>query len=200
VLTDLPVALIGTTAVLFAAHAFRSTRWLDVSLAGLALGLALAAKHSGLIPWLAIGACGTLVALFPQVASSALTRARAFAMTLAVLSIALVVLWGFYGFRYTETTSGEEAFNRPLTLKIEDVQEPLARRTLNTIVGAHLLPRSYVWGLADTIRAGMQGRDQPVFFFGRTYRNRGPSISRPCWQLSCRLGCSRWPWQVFRGF
>ena len=49
VLTDLPVALLATTAILFAIQAFRSARWLDVSLAALALGLTLSAKHSGLI-------------------------------------------------------------------------------------------------------------------------------------------------------
>ena len=32
------------------------------------------------------------------------------------------------------------------------------RRTLHLLAGVHLLPRSYIWGLADTIRTGMEGR------------------------------------------
>lgn len=54
VLTDLPVALLGSTAVLLAWSAFRWGRILDVALAGLSLGLALGAKHTALIVVIAV--------------------------------------------------------------------------------------------------------------------------------------------------
>jgi Dolichyl-phosphate-mannose-protein mannosyltransferase/Tetratricopeptide repeat len=158
VLTDLPVALLATTAILFAIPALRSARWLDVSLAALALGLTLSAKHSGLIALVAVGGCGAAVALLPKIASLTISRARVLVVTLTILLGALVVLWGLYGFRYSETASGEEAFNRPLALKMEDVRGSVARKTLHVLAGAHLLPRSYIWGLADTIRTGLEGR------------------------------------------
>jgi hypothetical protein len=174
VLTDLPVALLATTGILFAIQAWRSARWFDVSLAALALGLTLGAKHSGLIALVAVGTSGVAVALFPRIASTTTSRARMLVVTFTILLGALVVLWGLYGFRYAETPTGEEAFNRPLALKMEDVRSPVARWTLRTMARAHLLPRSYIWGLADTIRTGMEGRGVPVYFLGRTYRDRGP--------------------------
>jgi hypothetical protein len=174
VLTDLPVALLATTGILFAVPALRSARWLDVSLAALALGLTLGAKHSGLIALVAVGTCGAAVAVLPKIASTTTSRMRMLIVTLIIVLGPLAVLWGLYGFRYTETASGEEAFNRPLALKMEDVRSPVARRALHGLAGAHLLPRSYVWGLADTIRTGMEGRGIPVYFLGRTYRDRGP--------------------------
>lgn len=63
VLTDLPVALLGATAVLLAWSAFRWGRTVDVVLAGLALGLALGAKHTGLIVAVAVAFLGALMSL-----------------------------------------------------------------------------------------------------------------------------------------
>lgn len=174
VLTDLPVALLSTTAILFAVQAFRSGRWLDVSLAALALGLTLGAKHSGLIALLAIGTCAAAMVIFPRIASPTTSRARMLVVTFAIVLGALVVLWGLYGFRYSETTSGEEAFNRPLALKLEDVRSSVAHRTLHALAVGHVVPRSYIWGLADTIRTGLEGRGIPVYFLGGVYRDRGP--------------------------
>ena len=34
--------------------------------------------------------------------------------------------------------------------------------------------RGLIWGLADTIRTGIEGRGIPVSFLGHTYRDRGP--------------------------
>ncbi len=174
VLTDLPVALLATTGILFAIQAWRSARWLDVSLAALALGLTLGAKHSALIALVAVGTCGAAVALFPRIASTTTSRARILVVTFTILLGAFIVLWGLYGFRYTETASGQEAFNRPLALKMDDVRGSVARRTLQALARAQLLPRSYIWGLADTVRTGMEGRGIPIYFLGRTYRDRGP--------------------------
>jgi dolichyl-phosphate-mannose--protein O-mannosyl transferase len=147
VLTDLPVALLATMSILFAIQAFRSARWLDVSLATVALGLTLGAKHSGLIAFVAVGTCGVAVTLLPKIVSPTTSRVRVLVVTFTILLGALVVLWGLYGFRYTETSSGEEAFNRPLALKMEDVRGSVARRTLHVLASGQLLPRSYIWGL-----------------------------------------------------
>lgn len=39
---------------------------------------------------------------------------------------------------------------------------------------AHVFPRSYIWGLADTIRAGVEGRAIPVLAFGSQYYAKAP--------------------------
>src|SRR5688572_10281132 len=62
-MTDLPVALLSTTAVLFAVQAFRSWRPLDLLFAAVALGLTLSAKHSAVITMAAIVIVGTVMAI-----------------------------------------------------------------------------------------------------------------------------------------
>lgn len=64
VMTDLPVALLSTTAVLFSVQAFRSWQPLDLLYAALALGLTLGAKHSAVITMVAIAIIGIVMAVF----------------------------------------------------------------------------------------------------------------------------------------
>jgi dolichyl-phosphate-mannose--protein O-mannosyl transferase len=61
VLTDLPVALLGATAVLMAWTAFRRGRTADVLLAGLTLGFTLGTKHTGLIVGVAVASLGAVM-------------------------------------------------------------------------------------------------------------------------------------------
>jgi len=165
VMTDLPIALTSVTAVLLAAVAFRSWRALDLAAASLALGAALAAKHSGLITLAFVGALGAALALVP----SAVGRARRLALAAAVLLGAVAVLWGTYGFRYDESPGRQEPFNRPLVQKIEDLNTPVYREGMELLVRTHLLPRAYLWGLADILRAGMEGRGDGMMAFGKWY-------------------------------
>jgi len=198
VLTDLPVALLSATAVLFAVQALRSRHWLDVSLAGFALGLSLGAKHSGLIALLIVGTLGAV-----QVISAKTERRRTLVVAIAILLGALLILWGLYGFRLSETASGVEAFNRPLALKVDDVRSRIARPTLRVLERSRLLPRAYVWGLADTVRAGMEGRGIPVYFLGHVYTDRGPvyffpvvlAAKLPLGLLALSLSGLIWFWQ-----
>jgi hypothetical protein len=39
----------------------------------------------------------------------------------------------------------------------------------------HLAPRAYIWGLADTLCAGIEGRDFEIHVFGRIYESRPPA-------------------------
>jgi len=167
-MTDLPIGLLATTAMLFALAAFRTWRTADLVLAGVTLGLALGAKHSALIVALVVGVGGLLAAL--RSGGFVLRRLAAVA---SVLAIAAVVLWGLYGFRFAESPSGgaTSSFNRPLEAKVQDLRSPLLRTALQTLEQARLLPRAYLWGLADTLRAGVEGRDSAVLFFGKTYED-----------------------------
>jgi tetratricopeptide (TPR) repeat protein len=170
VMTDLPVALLSTTAILLAAAAFRSWRVVDLIYAALALGLALSAKHSAVITMVAVAIIGIVTAMFFARASGVASRLRRVGLVAAVLVGAMIVLWSFYLFRFSESpATGEEQFNRSLAEKTSDVNSPRYRAGLNIMARGHLFPRAYTWGMADTIRAGAEGRTRSVFAFGRNY-------------------------------
>ena len=174
-MTDLPVALTSGTAGLLAVQAFRSWRAVDLVLASIALGLALSAKHSAVITVAVVGILGLSYALFfaqNRNVTSSLKRVAAVALLFAG---SLVVLWGFYGFQFYETPgTTDETFNRPMATKIEDIKSPVYRAGMSMITTARLLPRAYLWGLADTIRAGAEGRAIPILAFGEVYYSKGP--------------------------
>jgi hypothetical protein len=92
----------------------------------------------------------------------------------AVLVGALFILWSSYFFRFAESKTPQASFNRPLENKIADVRLPAYRFALSTLRVTHVVPRAYVWGFADTIRAGLEGRADPITAFGRAYIGSGP--------------------------
>jgi hypothetical protein len=175
VMTDLPIALTSGMAILLAARAFQTWKAVDLVLGALAVGLALSAKHSGIITLLAVGLIGFfMAAVFVRNVNST-TRLKRVAAVAAVVLGGMIVLWGFYGFRFHETPgTTEDTFNRPMVEKISDVKSSFYRTGLNVMLTAHLFPRSYIWGLADTIRAGVEGRAIPILAFGKQYYATAP--------------------------
>jgi hypothetical protein len=85
---------------------------------------------------------------------------------LLVLVGAVAILWGMYGFHYPESRRPVEKFNRTLAQKIGDVRSPLWQLILSGVARGKLLPRAYVWGLADIVRTGMEGRAGSDYAFG----------------------------------
>ncbi len=176
VMTDLPVSLLCASAVLLTIPAFRSWRWTDLAACSVALGLGLAAKHSAPVFLVFVFLTGCVRALLKLPSGLHISR---LAMVLAVVLCALAVLWATYAFRYTESAASTEVFNRPLAGKIADVRSPAYRAALQGIRAMHILPRAYIWGLADTVRAGLEGRVDPITAFGRAYIGRGPKYYFP---------------------
>lgn len=174
VMTDLPVALLATTAVLLAWVAFHTWRAVDLAIAGLALGLAWGAKHSAPVVVLAVAALGCILAWRGNRDVTQPKRLVRFVAVFSVVALALVLLWGLYGFRFNESSAGRDLFNRTLADKISDLHTPLLRKTVSAMEAAHLLPRSYLWGLADTLRAGIEGRGSEIYFWNRRYPNKPP--------------------------
>jgi tetratricopeptide (TPR) repeat protein len=122
---------------------------------------------------MAIGIAGAVAAVF--FAKGAKARLKRTAAVVAVVIGGVIVLWAFYGFRYYETPGTvEETFNRPLADKIADVKSGFYRNGLNAMTATHVFPRAYIWGLADTIRAGVEGRAIPVLAFGQQYYSKAP--------------------------
>lgn len=175
VMTDLPVALLSSAAVLYSVAAFRSWHIIDLVFAAAVLGLALGAKHSAIITAVAVALIGVAFVAFAGKGVKAIIRLKRVGMVSIVLIGALMVLWSLYGLRYNESPQFEsEQFNRPLAEKISDLKSPLYREGLRIAAKAHLLPRAYVWGLADTIRTGAEGNAASILLFGDLYYNKGP--------------------------
>jgi hypothetical protein len=174
VMTDLPVALLAATAVVLATPAFRCWRWPDLIYCSVALGLALGAKHSAPVFALFLAFAGCAMALVGTPSNAAVSRTLRVAKTFGVLGGAVVILWSLYFFRYPESSSANEVFNRPLAQKIADVSSPAYRVALKTMAETHALPRAYIWGFADTVHAGLEGRASSQLAFGRVYYAKAP--------------------------
>jgi tetratricopeptide (TPR) repeat protein len=179
VMTDLPVALLSATSIVLATRAFRDWIWTDLAVCSLFLGLALAAKHSGPVVLLSVALIGMWLAFWRPNRQAGDSRGRRLLKMGAVLAGAIAILWGFYFFRYAETRTGQELFNRPLADKIRDVNTPFYHSVLAGMTASHIAPRAYLWGFADTVHAGMEGRPDPQLIFGRPYMGKGPKYFFP---------------------
>jgi tetratricopeptide (TPR) repeat protein len=179
VMTDLPIALLGATAVVLAAAAFRTWLWTDLAACSIALGLALGTKHSAPVFFAFLALTGAAFAILLPLSDPADSRLRRFGKLAAVLLGALILLWSFYFFHFQESKGTREAFNRPLANKIEDVHSPLYRIVLRQLAASHVVPRAYIWGFADTIRAGAEGRAASRLAFGRLYYSKVPKYFFP---------------------
>ena len=178
-MTDLPVSLLSATAVILAARAFRDWAWGDLAACSIALGLALATKHSAPIFLIFVVLVGAILALLRPHSRPENSRLSRVAKISTVAAGALIILWGFYLFRFAESNTGHEVFNRPLADKIADVHSPVYRFVLNAMTTSHAVPRAYIWGFADTVRAGLEGRVEPIRAFGRPYIGTAPRYFFP---------------------
>ena len=179
VMTDLPLALtLGVSAV--AAGLLAATwRWRWAVACGAAMGLALAAKHSALAGLAGLGLLLVLAALvgWRQGAREVLRRIAKLA---AAVLVALALLWSTYGLRFHAGADGSDAFNRPMAEKIDELTLPHWRAALHFADEYRLLPRSYLWGLADTVRTGVEGRGIGMHLvWGRVHLGHPPWYSWP---------------------
>ena len=180
VMTDLPLTLALMIAAvcggLLAAH----WQWRWATACGLAFGLALAAKHSALA---GLGGLGVLL----LAASHAGWRhggwnevGRRQLQLLASAALAVLVLWAFYGFHFHAGPDGADAFNRPMADKIAELNLPGWREGIRFADGYRLLPRAWLWGLADTVRTGVEGRGIAMhFIWGTPYMGAPPWFAWP---------------------
>jgi dolichyl-phosphate-mannose-protein mannosyltransferase len=179
VMTDLPVSLLSATAVVLAVRACQNWAWRDLVGCSIALGLALATKHSAPIFFIFVVLMGTILALVRSDSRPENSRFSRLTKLSAVAAGALIILWGLYFFRFTESSTVREVFNRPLADKIADVHSPVYRFVLKAMASSPVVPRAYIWGFADTIRAGLEGRVIPIRAFGRSYIGTGPRYFFP---------------------
>jgi hypothetical protein len=132
----------------------KAPSWPRIALTGLAAGLALATKHTGLL----ILPILTLLALAEWLGRSGSgetapatrrTRGLRLAGALALVAIlALFVLWAFYGFRYAARPDGL-ALNPPAAEILSQAPKAYQATALGTLARWRVLPESYLCGLAD---------------------------------------------------
>lgn len=168
VMTDLAVALTLLSASLALGLVLSGWRWSAVLVLGIALGLAMGAKHSALPGLAGLAVCAAIGwALQARHAATRENLQRASKLVAAGV-LAIAMLWAQYDFQHAPRPDGSDGFNRPLQAKIDDLNSPRLRALLHASVDARLLPRAYVWGLADTLRAGIEGRgDSGSVLWGR---------------------------------
>ena len=179
VMTDLPLALTLGLAAVAGGVLAATWRWRWAVALGAAMGLALAAKHSALAG-LAGLALVLAVAAFVGALRAPRELARRAAMLVASAAIALALLWATYGLRFHAGADGSDAFNAPIEAKIDEIALPHWRAGLAFADEYHLLPRSYLWGLADTVRTGVEGRGLGMHFvWGEVHYGKPPWFSWP---------------------
>ena len=155
-------------------------RWRWVLVAGLALGLVLASKHSALagLAGLALVAAAGAVAGWRQ--GRLREVVRRLGKTAAAGALALAVLWATYGFQFHAGPDGQDRFNRAMADKVADLHIPHWRAGIAFADEWRLLPRAYLWGLADTVRAGVEGRGQATHFvWGVNHKGAPPWFTWP---------------------
>ena len=123
----------------------KSPSALRLILAGLAVGLVLAVKHTGLLilPILFLLTLGEII-LQKQFSRHAL---KLLGSLVLIALIGWVVLWAFYRFRYDARPNGLQ-LNPPLAEYIKGL-EPHEAWPISTMARWHILPESYLYGLAD---------------------------------------------------
>jgi len=151
-------------------------RWLQrptiarLIVTGLVAGIALAAKHSTVLlaPMLLFIAAGFL---FIQrrgpnstKTSPRITLAHMLGVFIAITFIAAAVLWAFYDFRYNARPAGL-ALSPTLAQYIQPLA-PLEAHGILFFAHLHLLPESWLYGLADVRRVA---NGYPSFLLGHVY-------------------------------
>jgi 4-amino-4-deoxy-L-arabinose transferase-like glycosyltransferase len=141
---------------------------------GVATGLALVCKHTGILvfPMLFLLALGEMMLRRRAVAAqsgtprSTASAARQLALALvAVAVIGITILWASYGFRYQARPAGHQ-LNPPLADFVKGLSHPHEVRLLETVARFHLLPESYIYGLADV---RIMSDFYPSFLLGKVY-------------------------------
>jgi hypothetical protein len=145
---------------------------------GVAAGLALATKHSGIFIFpilFLLAACevvrqrlaagrNTEAATGKAAAGSGKRALRLAASLVAVTVVALAVLWAFYGFRYQARPAGWQ-LNPPLAVYAGWLK-PHEAWAISTMASWHVLPESYLYGLADV---RLTANFYTSYLLGKTY-------------------------------
>lgn len=164
VTTDMAVTAMMFLAVFLGVEWARKRSWIYVFLCGIALGLAMASKHSAIV--------GPFICLATMLASVLMQRVfakdypRLICGWLVACILAVAILWTFYGFRYDalpHETKPAYDFGQPSIYK--GLQDTHTAHAIAFLARHRLLPEAYLAGLADIATFS----SRPTYFFGRYY-------------------------------
>ncbi|HKS09037.1 MAG TPA: glycosyltransferase family 39 protein [Pyrinomonadaceae bacterium] len=137
--TDVGLACFMFLSVYMFYRFVKSPSALRLIVAGVAVGLVLAVKHTGLLVLPIL----FLLTLFEM-------RGRLLKLSGSLVLIALIgwlVLWSFYGFRHNARPNGLQ-LNPPLAEYVKGLK-PYEAWPISTAARFHILPESYLYGLVD---------------------------------------------------
>ena len=164
VTTDIGVSLFFLAGIFCFYRYVKQPSLARLALAGLAAGLLLATKHSGILlaPMLLL-LIGWELFTAPKGSRArlALRLSGAFA---AIVVVGVLVLWAFYGYRYSARPTG-----MAMSTTLDDYVAPFGPGISSAVLGIgrwHLLPESYLIGLVDV---GRMAAFYPTFIFGKVY-------------------------------
>jgi hypothetical protein len=171
VTTDMAISATSFGAVYALYRFVKEQSWSRLVVAGLAVGLMLAAKHSAVV---FVGILFVLViadAIFSRGIETKPARqlSRRVAAFVGIFLIGWGILWSFYGFRY-RAIPNETAATISVADYIGQNAKPEAigsipARVTEAVSRTRLFPESYVLGMADVIAFGSRN----TFIFGRNY-------------------------------
>jgi tetratricopeptide (TPR) repeat protein len=164
--TDIGSALFFFAAVYAFYRYAKAPGWRRLAVVGVATGLAMCAKFTGIFVLPMLLALAVVEALVARSATLLLRRLGACGV---VLVCAWAIVWAFYGFRYAAAPAGLE-LTPQLTPYIASMPSLTDARGLAFVAKMHLLPKAYIWGLANTKHTEWE---YTSYFFGRMYRH-GP--------------------------
>jgi Dolichyl-phosphate-mannose-protein mannosyltransferase len=162
VTTDVGAAFCFVAAMYSFYRYCRKPGWVRLGVAGVALGLALSAKYTGifLVPML-----GLVVVLEGWLARDWRMLWRRAGALVAVGVMAWVVVWSFYGFRYKAAPAGED-INPPLATYLTQMYDQRDARMLRVMAKVRVLPEGYLWGLENTKQTEFEDTS---YFWGKVY-------------------------------
>ena len=173
VTTDMGISLCFLATIYSFYRFAKRPSWLRLGVAGVAAGLALAAKFSAVLvlPVLALLALAEVVHGDPEsrlAAGGRFKHAMRLAAALVVVSlIAWMILWSFYGFRFAARPANQ-TITPPLSAYISYMKQPRLEKVMMTIARHHLLPEAYIYGFADVM---ITPRYMNSYIFGTLYRH-----------------------------
>jgi hypothetical protein len=150
----------------------KSPSSIRLMLAGLAVGLALASKHSSVLIFPMLFLLGLAEVVWPEAPAGELAlasfrrRVLHFAAALiAIVFLSVAVLWASYGFRYAAREDGLQ-LNPSVAAQFARVPSHAEGTVLAEVARLHLLPESYLYGFAHVL---IQSKAFSSFLLGTIY-------------------------------
>ena len=164
VTTDMAVTTFFFVTICAAIAFARKASWMRGIGATLALGLALASKHSAIV----LPAFGLIVLIAAYYTAERRTALWKLAGAWALICLgAFVILWSFYGFRYFALPGRTDVvYDLPGTFASGNVENSLSAHAIEFFARHHVLPEAYLAGFADI----NVGAVRSTYFFGQMHK------------------------------